>query len=210
MPHFAPGSFTKNSGWSKFPPGLNALHQAIHQGFSGRIEPVRREEFRSRCDNIFDRDRQLLHLNFFLHSSIIDGVDVVSVDELVRQAIYNSHNNNFDRLALFALHLSRQGERTRGQGDANGAAFANHYVQTCLWEQGGWRSERVNLEVIERSFSGTIVATEGSGTIHKCATNYIYILRILGLEDNQTEFINTHIDEWIGPALFLGSELINH
>ena len=93
---YAPGSFTKNFGWNRDPPGLKKLYTAIRAGFRGVAEPVARENFRNFC-GIADPNRQLLPLNFFLHNTIISRENYVTNDELVRHAVNNPYSTVFDR-----------------------------------------------------------------------------------------------------------------
>lgn len=201
MTKYKPGSFTKNFGWNRHPPGLSALYVTIRSGFGGRAVSVSRDDFRAAC-GVAGTAQQLIPVNFFLHNTVMAQGNYVSVDELVRHAINNPHSRRFDRLALFALHLKRQGKRIGVAGEPAGAAFTNEFVRTRLWDGGGWRSDRLTDDEVERSFDKTIIA-EGDDTVHKCMTNYVYILEMSGLKGQSTKFINTHIDEWIGPALFL-------
>ena len=91
MASYPPGSFTKNFAWARRPPGLKALYDAIRSGFRGSMAPVSRDNFR-RYSGIADSDRQLIPLNFFLHNTIVQGANVVSIDELVRHALSSGHS----------------------------------------------------------------------------------------------------------------------
>jgi hypothetical protein len=201
MPRFAPGSFTKNFGWNQQGIGLRGLYRAIRQGFSGSTGAVPRFRFRAAC-GVTDPDRQLIPVNFFLHNRILDGRNHVSRDELVRHACSTDYSDRFDLLALFAFHLGRQGHRTPKAGSAEGAAFATHYVKTRLWQNGGWMSSLLQREPILEEFQATI-QTVGEHTAEKCATNYLYLLEAASLKGQRTACVNTRIDEWVGPALFL-------
>ena len=201
VPTYAPGSFTKNLGWNRYPPGLKRLHTAIRAGFQGVAEPVARANFRRFC-GIPDPNRQLLPLNFFLHNTIIDGENYVTNDELVRHAINNPHSPTFDRLALFSLHLAKMGRRVGVAGDPHGAGFTHEFVRNRLWQDGGWRSELLNDREVELAFDATIQA-EGEDTVHKCVTNYLFIMAIIGFRNPRTPTINTKIEEWVGPGLFV-------
>jgi hypothetical protein len=198
---FAPGSFTKNFGWNLSPPRLHALYVAIRAGFGGVAHSVTRDHFRSHC-GISDPDRQLIPINFFLHNTVIGRVNYVTPDELVRHAINNPHSRRFDQLALFTMHLTRLGRRLGKAGDPRGAAFTNDFVRNRLWNSGGWESGQLTEWEVERAFKATIQAT-GAYTVHKCMTNYVFMMEMMGLKDQRTRFINTHIDEWVGPGLFL-------
>lgn len=87
---------------------MRRLHGAIRAGFHGRLQSVPRQDWRRDC-GIQEAGLELIPLNFFLHNTIADASNVVSVDELVLQAIKREHSPAFDRLALFALNLSRGG-----------------------------------------------------------------------------------------------------
>jgi hypothetical protein len=196
-----PGSFTKNFGWNQHPPGLKGLHDGIRAGFAGTAQSVSRDTFRTQCG--LGVAARLISLNFFLHNTILNNANHVTLDELVRHAIGNPHSRKFDYLALFALHLARAGRRLGGlAGTPNGAAFTNDFVRNHLWKNGGWETSHVTDSQVEAAFTATIQA-EGDDTVHKCTTNYLYIWEIMGLRYRQTPFINTHIDEWVGPGLFI-------
>lgn len=167
MPVFAPGSFTKNFGWNLSPPGLNRLYEVIRAGFGGVTTSVTRDQFRQDC-GLPDLNRQLIPVNFFLHNTVVDRVNYVTVDELVRHAINNPHSRRFDWLALFSLHLSRMGRRIGAS--SGGAAFTNDFVRGHLWRNGGWEAAQLDERVIESAFNATIAAT-GADTVHKCVTN---------------------------------------
>lgn len=199
---FGPGSYTKNFGWNQYGPGLVGLYQAIRNGFGTSTAPVTRDAFRRNC-GIDDSARQLIPLNFFLHNQVLGGANYVSVDELVRHALFHPHSRQFDRLALFAFHLAWMGQRLGGNaGTSDGAAFANRYVREVLWQGGGWRTAMLAPERVEEAFDRTILA-QGADTVHKCVTNYLFTLQVCGLRNQRTPVVNTHAEEWIGPALFL-------
>ena len=147
MALYAPGSFTKNFSWNKFPPGLSRLHTVIKAGFGGVASPVRREIFRQRC-GISDPNVQLIPINFFLHNTVTNNANYVTADELVRHAINNPHSRRFDQLAIFSMHLSRMGRRTGVAGSSRGAAFARDFVRTRTRADGNPR-EGDNSEVTE-------------------------------------------------------------
>jgi hypothetical protein len=201
MSSYAPGSFTKNFGWNLEPPGLNRLHVIIRAGFGGAAIPVRRDTFRRQC-GLTDANRQLIPINFFLHNTVVNGTNYVTADELVRHAINNPHSSRFDQLALFAMHLSRMGTRVGVAGDPKGAAFTNDFVRSRLWHGGGWQSTRLTEADVERAFDASVIAA-GADTVHKCMTNYLYMMEMTGLKGQRTPFINTHVDEWVGPGLFI-------
>jgi len=202
MPTYAPGSFTKNFGWDQHPPGFARLYTAIRAGFAGQIVPVLRDTFRNRC-GIPNKSIQLIPINFFLHNTIVSGQNYVSIDELVRHALYNPHSRRFDRLALFSLNLARMGRRLGVNGDPKGAAYANEFVKGRLWEAGGWQKSRLSDSEIESSFRTTVNA-KTPVTLHKCVTNYFHLLEeVSGFGRSNSEIINTNADEWVGPGLFL-------
>ena len=201
MARYPVGSFTKNLGWQQTPPGLNRLHLVIRSGFSGQLEPVPRAAFRTNS-GVRDVSRQLIAVNFFLHNTIAGGENFVSVDELVRQALEKPHSRHFDHLAVFALHLSRLGERTGVAGHPNEAAYLNDYARNDLWVDDGWRRPAVDTANIEKVFDASLIA-EGSDTIHKCATNYHFILSLAGYTQGITEVINSRFSEWSTAAFFL-------
>lgn len=196
---FPPGSFTKNYGWNQSPPGLHKLHENIRRGFAGYTLPVKRDDFRKRHGPGPD----LVAVNFFLHNTINDGVNYVTPDELVRQALTATHSRSFDQLALFALHLGRAGKRAgHNTGDAAGAAFANDYVRHRLWQGEGWAKSQTAIDPIKVRFN-EVVAVSGKGDAGKSATNYHFLLEQAGLTTQLTEVLNSRWSEWIGSAAFL-------
>jgi hypothetical protein len=197
---FAPGSFTKNYGWKREPPGLKKLHTAINKGFDGTLTAVERNLFRSRSGS----GAQLVPVNFFLHNTISGRRNFVTADELVRQALTAPYSRSFDQLALFALHLGKAGARTGSDnGDAAGAAFANDYVRNVLCEPDGWVPSATSLGSIEGRFGVTVLAKAGSDTVHKCATNYRFMLEVVGITGQTTSPLNTRWRDWFGSAAFL-------
>jgi hypothetical protein len=80
-----PGSFTKNFSWGEKVDGLRQLHEIIRLGFDDRAEDVPRELFRERVSQAGRPD--YIPLNFFLFNKKHAGVDYVTVDELVFQAL---------------------------------------------------------------------------------------------------------------------------
>lgn len=200
MAEFAPGSFTKNYGWNQDAPGLRKLHRVIRLGFAEDQGSVLRDTFRDRIDHL--PSSPLLPLNFFLHNTVLGNRNYVTRDELVRQALASPHSWSFDHLALFAFHLGRVGERTGRSGDAVGAAFANDYVRSVLWQGEGWIAAATSIDSIDAHFGETIIVT-GKGVAHKCATNYHYILELVGLTAQKTALLNSRWRDWVGSAAFL-------
>lgn len=137
----------------------------------------------------------------------MDGENYVSFDELVRHALTKPHSRTFDYLALFAFHFSRMGRRVGTAGDSRGARFANEFVCNQLWNGGGWSSAALTDTNVEAAFTGSIIAA-GDDTVHKCVTNYMFMLEVCGLRNQRTPFINAHTDEWAGPAFFLAFDRI--
>lgn len=203
-----PGSFSKNFGWhsvesasSTDPVGLRKLHAAIRAGFLGKLLPVERDVWRSNC-GIEEHDLQLIPLNFFLHNSIIDGKNFVSVDELVIHAITHYHSSQFDKLALFALNLSRGGFRHGTNfGEAKPALWANDFVKDVLWLEGGWRGDAFDKEIMDRFLSVNLDAEPD--VCRKVRTNYRYIYDLCGFLKPSIGIINTQSWSWAIQAHFL-------
>jgi hypothetical protein len=200
MALYQPGSFTKNYGWNQSPPGLYKLHQNIRRGSEGQPLPVKRDEFRAR----HGPGPELVAVNFFLHNTIKNGVNYVTPDELVRQALSEPHSRSFDQLALFALHLGRVGERAgHTNGRREGAAFANDYARNRLWNGAGWSLAQTAIEPIKKRFNETVIVTAENGDAGKTATNYHFMLEQAGLTGQSNETLNTRWPDWIGSAAFL-------
>ena len=121
--------------------------------------------------------RQLGLLNFFLHNRF-DGAHTVPLDELVRLAVIESHTPIFDFVALFALHLSRVGDRRGGIGHSHGGAYLGQFVRDQLWRDGRWRGAELLQVRIESYLERIVYHKAGSQTIHKIVTNY---QRLMGL-----------------------------
>ncbi len=103
------------------------------------------------------------------------------------------------------------GRRVGVAGNADGAAFTNYFVRNHLWRGGGWQSSALREEEVEQVFSAVIIA-QGDDTVHKCVTNYLYIMEMAGFARGRTQVINTFVEEWVRPALFIAFDryTINH
>lgn len=193
----APGSLTKNYGWSG--KGFLRLHEAIRAGFSGAPSPVERTEWRSAAK--LPSTQFLLTANFFLHNSIENGKNIIQVDELVRQAVMDEHTQAFDRLALFVFHLSLGGKRL---GSANGVEFpapwANHFVKEQLWKEGRWQKAALDEAEIDEFITRSITGVPGARI--KCRTNYRYMFELVRYIPTSNREINTDAESWIAGALF--------
>ena len=125
---YPPGSFSKNFAWHGT--GMRKLHTAISSGYRNTLSPIDRQNFRSEAD--VEGSIILIPINFFLHNK--DGI--LSVDELVFQAVNRQHSAQFDRLALFALHLNRVGSghdvRSGREIISRPAMWANEFVRERL------------------------------------------------------------------------------
>lgn len=194
---YPPGSFTKNFAWHGT--GLQKLHTTIRNGFRGLLAPISRDVFRSEAG--VDSDIVLIPINFFLHNR--DGE--MSIDELVFQAINCDHSLQFDRLALFALNLSRvSSESSQGSGQvivARPAMWANEFVREQLWSQGKWLASTLQDDSLDRFLSEHMDANENVRL--KCKTNYRYIFERCRYLPTKLPIINSGAEQWIASALFL-------
>jgi hypothetical protein len=196
---YRPGSFSKNFAWHGT--GLRKLHQAIREGFRSEAHPVTRESWRRAC-GIGDDDLELIPLNFFLHNSVIDGTNYVSVDELVLQAISSPHSAVFDQLALFALNLSRAGVRKGAHsGEARPAGWASDFVRKQLWKGGAWRKEALDKAHMDAFLEGQLDAQQRSRK--KVRTNYRHIFELCGYLSGHSGTIETNPTSWGVSAAYL-------
>lgn len=171
---------------------MHKLHGVIRDGYQGDLAPVEREQFRT--DSNLDKDLSLIPINFFLHNR----KGKMSVDELVFQAIKHPHSARFDRLALFAFHLNRVGSGTRVTGRP---AWANEFVREKLWKNGVWQKASLSEESLDSFLETRMRAKLDVRT--KCRTNYRHLFVLCGYLPAPLPVINSHEEQWIGPALFL-------
>ena len=143
----------------------------------------------------------LIPINFFLHNRR----GQLSVDELVIQAIKRDHSIVFDRLALFALHLNRVGGgRDKSSGKeivSRPALWANKFVRQSLWSQGTWLTSALLDTSLDLFFSKWMSAKTDVRV--KCRSNYRHILELCKYWPSSLPVINSGVEQWIAPALFL-------
>jgi hypothetical protein len=188
---FQPGSFSKNFGWKGN--GLHKLRDAVRFGFQGKLEPVSRELWRVNSE-ILDRERSLLAANFFLYNT----QGLIAVDELVRLAICEEYSPIWDRVAFFALNLSRVGTPPRS-GDPCPMAWANVYLRSYATDDGRWKPEALTPTRID-AFLRTNLEAEDH-TRRKCRTNYSHMLKLSGAAGHGRNAIPA--EEWVPFALYL-------
>jgi hypothetical protein len=171
-----PGSYTKNFSWDH---SYERLFTSIRNGFSQKLLPVTRETWRA-DSGIADNDRQLIPLNFFLHS--LRGVkeDRVLVDRLVEAAVERRYNKDFAQLALFAFHLARSGHwRGSKWPDGRVAGWANDFISDVAGRKGSWNSAAFHetrlTEFLEEKLDAEPV------TRRKVFTNYQFMLESAGV-----------------------------
>jgi hypothetical protein len=203
-----PGSFSKQFAWLRHGTGLSRLHGVIRQGFKHEPVMVDRSDWRKNS-GINDSSIDLIPLNFFLHNTILDRANFVSVDELVLQALVHDHSPNFDRLALFALNLSMAGLRRATTGtplpishsrlrrDARPAMWANEFVREFLWKDGAWRASSLKIAEMDNFFDGHIDATKPVRT--KVRANYRNLFELCRYLPADAAEIDSGAAEW-GPA----------
>ena len=143
----------------------------------------------------------LIPINFFLHNH--DGQ--MSIDELVFQAIERDHSARFDRLALFALNLSRVGgghDPSSGRDIvARPAMWANEFVRERLWSQGMWKTSALRGASIDEFMMDRMVAQDPVRV--KCRNNYRHMFELCGYLPSGLSVINSGAEQWMGSALFL-------
>lgn len=172
---YTPGSFTKNFSWHR---SYKKLHDAIRNGFSLRLVPVERERWRERS-GIGDANRELIPLNFFLHSMRGLGDDRVVVDRLVERT-FVTYDADFAKLALFAFHLAMSGNWNHSKWpDGKVAGWANELIRDVAWADGGWKSEAFTEGGLKSYLDKRIDGEEV--TKRKVLTNYRYMLISAGV-----------------------------
>jgi hypothetical protein len=172
---YTPGSFTKNFSWHQ---SYKKLHNAIRSGFSSGRAPVARERWRERS-GIGDANRELIPLNFFLHSMLGLNEDFVVVDRLVERT-FVPYDADFAKLALFAFHLAASGNwRHSKWPDGRVAGWANEFIRTVAWRDGQWSgaafTERTLTSFVDERIDGEAV------TKRKVLTNYRYMIASAGV-----------------------------
>jgi hypothetical protein len=194
----APGSFTKNLGWEKAGSGLRKLYDAIRSGFDDRAVPVSREVWRANVGSI--KGGPFVPLNFFLHNTVMNGENFVSVDELVLQALTRPHSAAFDRLALFALNLNRAGDRIGNDvGDAHPSSWAQDFVTNVLWRDGAWRTDALKKAPMDAAF---LESVEGVSQ-QKVSSNYRRLYTLCDYLPAHLDVVNPEVDSWGVAAHFL-------
>ncbi len=184
--NWRPGSFTKNFSWGKPGAGLSHLHEAINVAFGGKALDVERNSARQRLRAAGMND--YIPANFFLLNRV-NGASVVVADELVRTALSHSADTSFDRLAVFALHLSLAGTWQGARPEQRyPAEWAKHFIVSRVFASGQWNGSIMHATEIESFISSY---PEYSGVwAKKASTNlsYIYELsNIKGLKSGLTE-----------------------
>ncbi len=172
---YTPGSFTKNFSWHR---SYKKLHNAVRSGFSSGLAPVAREQWREHS-GISDPNRELIPLNFFLHSMRGLNDDLLVVDRLVERA-FAPYDADFAKLGLFAFHLAMSGNWNHSKWpDGRVAGWANEFIRTVAWKDGHWKSEAFTERAL-KSFLDMRIDGEAV-TIRKVLTNYRYMLTSAGV-----------------------------
>ena len=186
-----PGSFSKNFAWHG--DGLRKLHTVVRSGFGNSLAPPSREGFLQKCG--LDQNTRLLPVNFYLHNK--DGM--ISVDELVYQAVCREFTSRFNYLGLFALHLSNVGAAP--SVSHRPAMWANKFVCDRLWSNGSWQSGALDVQSLTGFMERNLDAQPS--VIQKCRSNYRHLFYLCGLIPTNNAQINTRSEHWLTPALFL-------
>jgi hypothetical protein len=194
---FTPGSFTKNFG-----NGVNfeKLRKAVADGFRGTLQRTTRTDWRKNA-GIEDRDRQLVPLNFFLHSLKEESGDFVVVDELVEQCVKQPHSAIFERLALFALHLSNSGTwKGSHWPDGHVAGWCREFIVTVAWKNGKWQRSAFEEKVLTAFIDKHVDALPR--TKRKILTNYLYLVKLAGVLEG-SEAVDLQPSLWGQNACWL-------
>ena len=191
-----PGSFTKNFTWGPVGNGLLRLHSAIKIAFDDQLRNTRREV----CLQRLEGAGYVWHipLNFFLINMVVDGQNMVLVDELVYQAISFEHSSDFDKLALIAFNNSFAGSWHGAYSwQRYPAPWAFHYVTDKISRQGNWDTSAISARDIDTfiSSSGQYQAQHAG----KVSTNLNYMYLAGGI----SEMAGTTITRWWVNCVFL-------
>jgi hypothetical protein len=195
---YTPGSFTKNFTWEH---SYERLFKAIRNGFGERLEPVSRDQWRAQS-GIRDGDRQLIPLNFFLHS--VRGIkeDFVLIDRLVEAAVERRYNRDFAQLALFAFHLARSGNwRGSKWPDGRVAGWAKDFILQAAGRDGNWKGSAFD-EARLTAFLEQHLDAE-SVTLRKVYTNYHFMLESAGVLTNGVLQPPNYSQRWYVDAIQL-------
>jgi hypothetical protein len=195
---YKPGSYSKNFAWHGA--GLSKLHTVVRSGFSGHLNPVSRGAFRSAC-GIEDANLQLIPINFFLFNNGPSESSLLAVDELVFQAVEQPHSIVFDRLGLFALHLSQVGNQPSG-----GTPWARDFVVEHLWARASWRRAELEPDPLDAFLSTSLDAR--IEVCIKCRTNYRHLFYICGYLEWQGEEIDNRDAPWRSSTVTSASEAL--
>ena len=192
---WSPGSFTKNFSWGKSR-GMEELYKSIRIGFGETLEPVTRDEYRTRVRAAGRVD--LVPVNFFLFNHVVGGKSMLLVDELVFQALTAPHSDRFDNLALFALNFSRAGVWKGAFGyQRYPALWAYHYIKDRVAKIFSWDTKRISAEDIRNFLRDS--PQYHADTDHKLSTNLNFLYHHGGL----SRFSSPRIERWWVDALFL-------
>jgi hypothetical protein len=195
---YTPGSFTKNFSWHH---SYEPLFTSIRKGFGRKLSPVTRDDWRS-ASGIPDNDRQLIPLNFFLHS--LRGVkeDRVLVDRLVEVAIERPYNADFDQLSLFAFHLACSGHwRNSKWPDGRVAGWANDFISEVAWRKGSWNATAFDEAGLNQFLKEHL--DPESVTRRKVFTNYQFMLESAGVLVNGKLQPPNYAQRWYVDAVQL-------
>lgn len=191
-----PGSFTKNNGWGDIEAGLYQLYETIRVGFDCLLEDVDREVFGERIKHL--KKPKLITTNFFLFNEKIEGKSRIITDELVYQALRESHGANFDKLALFALNFSYAGVwEGAKKSQRRPALWAFHYIKDRFSKSLDWNISSVTIDDIEHFL---VKDSRYTGkTARKLASNLHHLYIAGGLRG----FSEKKVERWWADALFL-------
>jgi hypothetical protein len=196
---FSPASSTKNFGWRKDP---NRLHRSIRSGFSRRLRPVKRSQWRA-DSGLNDPAIELIPMDFFLYSKPAADDDYILVDQLVERAVNRPLDLPFFRLAIFAFHLANSGTwRKSLWPNGHVAGWANKLIREIAWQRGAWRRHAFERSSLLTFLREHVEATDG--TLRKMRNNYWFMLSVNGIfEGRQSDPINLEPESWGEDAIQL-------
>lgn len=180
-----PFSFTKHLSIEHIYRGIRDFY------YSG----ITLEEFSNRLEARHG-GRYVIVRDMFISSHVVDGVEYVLEDSLIRESLMRPLNSSLAKLYLFALLINMPGLNRRPSADSQ-----NDFVRNVLYQNTGWESLRLNVPSIQ-SWVTQNVTLRNDVTRRKFSTNFNYYF-------DQCEFDTTGIlvdvtkEEWVPVGLRL-------
>lgn len=191
---YRPLSFTKNLG------GYSTLYAAIRQNYRPRITV---KEFLSSLPAQV-KGRGLVISEFFLATQIVNGIEEIYEDALIRETLRRPLDLPLKRLYLFALLLNMPGQR-HDASLRSPAAAQNSFVRTHLHDGHGWVASRLELSREMLPWFESRMSMN-PGALKKFCTNFRYFFEQCALSTTQSGHLDTNAAYWLPQAMRLFSE----